>query len=224
MRRPHLPQVNKSKWSAFPGFFLGYRDLDDAARWRIYTYILSQAVPPPHESVLRCDRHAGFTMHFDEPWLDVIASADGVTVVTAKARYAFDAVIMGTGFSVDLAQRPELAGFHDRIALWADRVSLQDAEQYPEAARFPYLGPGFELTERVPGAVPGLSHIYAFNAGSTMSHAALAGDIPGMAVGANRLAHAIASSLFTASTDALWEGLQRHDDRELEPTRYFLPR
>ena len=30
VRRPHLPQVNKSKWTAFPGFFLGYRDLDDS--------------------------------------------------------------------------------------------------------------------------------------------------------------------------------------------------
>ena len=163
-------------------------------------------------------------MHLAEPWRDVIAAADGVTVVTAKARYAFDAVIMATGFSVDLAQRPELAGFHNRIALWADYVLPQEAEQYPDAARFPYLGPGFELTERVPADVPGLSHIYVFNAGSTMSHAALAGDIPGMAFGANRLSHAIASSLLTASADALWDGLQRHDDRELEPTRYFLPR
>ncbi len=30
VRRPHLPQVNKSKWTVFPGFFHGYRDLDDA--------------------------------------------------------------------------------------------------------------------------------------------------------------------------------------------------
>jgi Pyridine nucleotide-disulphide oxidoreductase len=29
VRRAHLPQVNKSKWTAFPGFFLGYRELDD---------------------------------------------------------------------------------------------------------------------------------------------------------------------------------------------------
>jgi hypothetical protein len=57
-----------------------------------------------------------------------------------------------------------------------------------------------------------------------MSQSALAGDIPGMAFGANRLSHAIAASLFGASTDVLWASMQRHDDRELEPTRYFLPR
>ena len=224
VRRPYLPQVNKSKWTAFPGFFLGYRDLDDITRWQIYTYIFAEAVPPPHESVLRCDRHAGFALHFDERWLDVIPSADDVTVVTAKARHAFDAVIIATGFSVNLAQRPELRGFHDKISLWADHVSQQEAAEHPDAARFPYLGAGFELTERTPGIVPGLSHIHAFNAGSTMSLGALAGDIPGLAFGANRLSRAIASSLFVASADALRANLQRHDDRELEPTRYFLPR
>ena len=224
VRRPHLPQVNKSKWTVFPGFFHGYRDLDDATRWRLYTYIFAQAVPPPHESVLRCDRHAGFTMHFAEPWVDVIPSADSVTIVTSNAEYRFDAVILATGFSVDLALRKELAHFCDKISVWGEHVTPREAELHPEAAQFPYLGPGFELIERTPGSVPGLSRIHCFNAGSTMSHAALAGDIPGLAYGANRLSHAIASSLFVASADALQLGLRAHDDRELEPTRYFLPR
>ncbi len=224
MRRPHLPQVNKSKWTVFPGFFHGYRDLDDATRWRIYTYIFAEAVPPPHESVLRCDRHAGFALHFAEAWLDVVPSTDGVTVVTAKARHSFDAVILATGFSVDLPRRPELAHLYDKISLWADHVTPQEAELHPEAAQFPYLGPGFELIERTPGSLPGLSHICCFNAGSTMSHAALAGDIPGLLFGANRLSCAIASSLFVASAGALQSALHAHDDRELEPTQYFLPR
>ena len=33
-RRPLLPQVNKSKWTAFPGFLHGYSSLDDARKWR----------------------------------------------------------------------------------------------------------------------------------------------------------------------------------------------
>ena len=56
-RRPILPQVNKSKWTAFPGFLHGYASLDDARKWRFYTYIFSEQVPPPYESVLRCERH-----------------------------------------------------------------------------------------------------------------------------------------------------------------------
>jgi cation diffusion facilitator CzcD-associated flavoprotein CzcO len=223
-RRPHLPQVNKSKWTVFPGFFHGYAELDDAQRWRIYTYIFEEAVPPPHESALRCDRHAGFALHFAEPWIDVVPAAAGVEVVTPKARYSFDAVILATGFAVDLAQRPELARLHERIALWADRISPQEASRHPDAARFPYLAPGFQLVERTPGTAPGLRNIHCFNAGSTMSHAAVAGDIPGLAFGANRLSRAIARSLFLASAGKLQAALHAHDDRELEPTRYFLPR
>jgi cation diffusion facilitator CzcD-associated flavoprotein CzcO len=224
VRRPHLPQINKSKWIVFPGFFHGYRDLDDAMRWQIYTYILSEAVPPPHESVLRCDRHAGFSVHFGEPWLDVVPRTDEVRIATARAEYEFDAVILATGFSVDLAQRPELIHVHDKIALWAHHVSAEEAALHPAAALYPYLGEGFELVERTSGSLPGLSHIYCFNAGSTMSHAALAGDIPGLAFGANRLSRAIAGSLFAASTTALHSALRAFDDRELESTRYFLPR
>jgi cation diffusion facilitator CzcD-associated flavoprotein CzcO len=223
-RRAHLPQINKSKWTVFPGFFDGFADLDDARRWDIYSYILSEGVPPPHESVLRCDRHRGFAIHFDEPWLDVAPDTDGVDVTTSKARFRFDAVVLATGFSVDLARRPELAGLHDRIALWRDRVSPQAAAQHPECARFPFLGPGFEFVERVAGMAPGLGRIHCFNAGATMSMSALSGDIPGLGYGAGRLARAIATSLLAESIDTLQDGLRAHDDRELESTRYFLKR
>jgi cation diffusion facilitator CzcD-associated flavoprotein CzcO len=223
-RRGQLPQVNKFKWTVFPGFFHGYRHLDDAARWRIGSYLFAEGVPPPHETLRRCDRHAGFAVHLSEPWLDVTAADDGVTVVTGKDRYQFAAVIFGTGFSVDLAQRPELAPFHDQIAVWADRVPPEEAARHPDGARFPYLGPGFELTERTPGSLPGLSRIHCFNAGATMSHAPVAGDIPGLAFGANRLSRAIARSLFIAGATELEAGLHAYDDRELEPTRFFAER
>ena len=110
------------------------------------------------------------------------------------------------------------------MALWGDRVEPEEAARYPEAARFPYLGPGFEFIERAPGSLPGIANIHCFNAGVTMSHAALAGDIPGLADGANRLSRAIAAALFAAHAGTLFETLRAHDDRELEATRYFLPR
>lgn len=223
-RRPHLPQINKSKGTVFAGFFEGYHQLDDRQRWEIYTYIVAQATPPPHESVLRCDGQPGFVIHFAEPWLDVIPASGGVTVVTPKGRHAFDAVILATGFAVDLRLRPELGRVHDKVALWADRIGTEEAARHPDLARFPYLGPGFELVERTRGALPGLGNLHCFNAGATMSLAALAGDIPGLAHGANRLSRAIASALFAAEVEGIAAALHAFDDRELEPTRYFLPR
>ncbi len=222
-RRTVLPQINKSKWASFPGFQHGFLALPDAWRWRFLNYIQEEQVPPPHETVLRCDRHAGFHLRQGEPWLDLDASATDVRVTTNARIYRFDVAIIATGFDVDLTNRPEIALFREDIQLWRDHVSAEEAKRFPEAARHPYLGDGFELIARDPGAAQALGRIHLFNGGSTMSHGQLAGDIPGLATGAVRLAIAMARGLFSESKEQHYAALQAFDDRELEPTRYFVP-
>lgn len=222
-RRAHLPQVNKSKWTAFPGFLRGFIALDDARRWRFYTYIFSEQVPPPFESVLRCDEHAGFALHLAEPWIDLAPDASGVTVATPRGTHRFDAAIVATGFDVNLMDRPEIAAFSKSASVWADRVSAEEARANPEAARFPFLGEGFELREHSPGVAPGLRNVHVYNWGCTMSHGALAGDIPGIAIGANRLVDAIVRDLFVADADRHWDALLAHAEDELAQTPYYVP-
>ncbi len=222
-RRPILPQVNKSKWTAFTGFFRGYETLDDQRKWRFYTYVFDQQVPPPWETVRRCDAHATFDLRLAAPWLDVEPQVDGVVVTTRAGRESFDAVIFGTGFDVDLLDRPELARYTSQVDTWAHHVTPGQAASHPEPARFPYLGPGFQLQPRAgqPGAV--LRNLHLFNWGSTMSHGALAGDIPGLAIGASRLSQAIAQDLFVADADRHWARLQAHEEPELLATRWYVP-
>src|SRR3989440_532889 len=215
-RRPILPQVNKSKWTAFSGFQHGYASLDDVRRWRFYTYIFSEQVPPPYESVLRCENHPGFSLRFGEPWNDILP---GVTIVTPKGEQLFDAAIVCTGFDVNLTERPEVAPFRDAIETWRSHVAPEEAEQFPEEARSPYLGDAFQLQ----GRLPELARVHVFNWGSTMSHGALAGDIPGLDIGARRLATGIAGDLFLEDAERHWERLQAHNEDELKPTRYFVP-
>jgi hypothetical protein len=62
-----------------------------------------------------------------------------------------------------------------------------------------------------------------FNVGATMSHAALAGDIPGLQIGARRLADAIVTDLFQESLPELEARLRAFDERELAPTKYLVP-
>ncbi|MBN9268156.1 MAG: FAD-dependent oxidoreductase, partial [Hyphomicrobium sp.] len=109
------------------------------------------------------------------------------------------------------------------ILLWRDRVTPELAAQDPECARHPYLGAGFELIAREPDRMQGLDRIHMFNVGATMSHAALAGDIPGLQIGARRLADAIVANLFEESLPELEARLRAHDERELAPTRYLVP-
>lgn len=223
-RRPYLPQVNKSKWASFPGMFKGFFGLDDQTRFRIFSYILDQATPPPYESVLRCDAHAGFSIRFSEPWRDVRTSAGGVDIVTDRGVGAYDMAIVCTGFDVDVTQRPEFAAFADNILLWRDRVSPADADRYAENARFPYLGPGFELMSRDRGQSAGIEHMHVFNWGVTQSHAAVAGDIPGLSIGASRLSEAICRSFLTDDIEAYERALHEHEDDELKPTHRYLPK
>lgn len=223
VRRLHLPQVNKSKGASFPGFMRAFGSLSDADRWRLQTYIFGEQAPPPHESVLRCDAHPNFSIRFSEAWEDVVSTADGVSVVTPKGTYAFDAVILATGFEIDLARHPLLAPFVDDILLWRDRVGAEIDPRDDECARHPYLGHGFELMARDAVRAPGLGRIHMFNVGATMSHAALAGDIPGLAIGTHRLVGAIVSELFQANLAELEANLRAHDERELAPTRYLVP-
>ena len=223
VRRPHLPQVNKSKGASYPGFMGAFGRLGDADRWRLQSYIFGEQAPPPHESVLRCDVHPNFAMRFSEAWTDVAPDAAGVHVTTAKGSYDFDAVILATGFEVDLAKHPLLAPFADNILLWRDRIAPEEATKDAESARHPYLSDGFELIARDANRTPGLSRIHMFNVGATMSHAALAGDIPGLQIGARRLASGILTDLFQENLPVLEARLRAHDERELAPTRYLVP-
>src|SRR3954464_3321 len=216
-RRPFLPQVNKSKWTAFAGFQHGYASLDDARRWRFYTYIFSEQVPPPYESVLRCEKHKGFSIMFDCTWRDIVEERKAVKLATSKGQMHFDAVIVCTGFDVNMLERPEIASFRDSIETWRSHVPPNEAQKFPEEARFPYLGDSFQLKGK------DLGRIHVFNWGCTMSHGALAGDIPGLEIGARRLANGIVRDLFVEDADLHWERLQKHNEDELGPTRYFVP-
>ena len=143
---------------------------------------------------------------------------------TAKGDTRYDAAIFGTGFDVDLSQRPELSGFSHDILLWGDRVEPSQAADNPECARYPYLGAGFEFLPRTGGATPGLGHIHAFNWGVTLSHGAVAGDIPGLRIAVDRLSEALCRALFAADLGEHWRRLQAADEPELAPTPYFVSR
>ncbi|MDL9999577.1 NAD(P)/FAD-dependent oxidoreductase [Variovorax sp. J22P240] len=224
-RRTQLPQINKSKAASSHGFLRGFEGLDDARKWRVYTYIFDEQVPPPWETVRRCDAHDAFELRLGTPWDDVAPDEDGVTVTLPDGgSERFDAVIFGTGFDVDLLDRPEIAPYTAQIDSWANHVSATEAEHHPEPARFPYLGAGFELRSADPASsqADALARMRLFNWGATMSHGALAGDIPGLAIGATRLAQAIARDLFVEDADRHWERLQAHEEPELIATRWYV--
>lgn len=224
VRRCELPQINKGRGSATPGFFDGWGSLPAAEKWRLLAYLHDLQAPPPHESVLRTVRHAGFRIHLGTALRRAARSDDGVCLTlpdgaTARA----DFLILGTGFDIDLRRSPELASVASAIASWTDRYMPPVELQRPEIGRFPWLGDGFELIERVPGACPGLGRIHVFSHAAFASLGAIASDIPGLSTGAERLAHAIAAHFFAEDIAHVRQALEAFAEPELQDTPFFVP-
>ena len=223
VRRPALPQVNKGRGSAHPGFHRAWGELDDADRWAFLVYGQDLQAPPPHETVFRVLR-LGVRVHLGQPVL--AARRDGAEVVldTPAGARRHDFLIVGTGFQVDLTHVPELAAFAPHIARWADRYAPPPELARNDLAQFPYLGPGFELLPRDAAAPPELNRIHLMNYGAHASFGGIASDIPGVAVAGDRLGDAITRHFFREDFPKMRAAVEAFDEPELEGTPFFVPR
>jgi cation diffusion facilitator CzcD-associated flavoprotein CzcO len=226
VRRHHLPQINKGRGSASPGYFHGWSALDDAARWALFVYLNDVQAPPPHETVRRALRQTAFHIHFGKPVQRATRLGDkaAVQIRDESELRSHDFLIVGTGFHVDAASIPEIAGLAPMAARWRDRYDPPEDLRRPELGDFPYLGDGFELLEREPGRCPGLSKIHLVNHGAALSQGAIASDIPGVNVAAERVSTAIVKSLFAEDISAIRQALEAFDEPELQDTPFFVPR
>ena len=222
-RRPHLPQVNFTRGMVSAGFLQGFPHLPDATRWSVMTRLIDEAAPPPHESVLRCQRQAGFTLRLGEGWSDLRALATDVEITVPGGPERYGAAILATGYAIDLSRQPHLEAFHASATLWRDRVSADRAERYPELADHPYLDEGFALVERETGSCPLAARLRLFGTAATVSQGVLAGDIPMLAIGATRLARKITEALFAEDADRHVDRLFDFDEPELASTAYYVP-
>lgn len=215
-RRDRLPRINPFRWSENRGFLEHYADLDDRWKWRFFELMLRDNQPPPQETYDRCAAHDTFTLHPAEPWKSVYESADQVVVSTNKQTYAFDFIIVGTGFIYDAASRPELAPYAHGIAVWGDRIAPgDDLPANATMASMPYLGPNFEYMEKTPGALPWAGKVYNYTFGAGLSLGIASAALSGLRFGVDRLASGIAGSLFAEDVEAQFQSLSDFCEPEL---------
>jgi cation diffusion facilitator CzcD-associated flavoprotein CzcO len=227
VRRATLPQINKGRGSAGPGYHQGWDALDLERRWQLIAYMNDVQSPPPHETVHRALRLPGFRIELGTPVQ--AARREGarvaVTLGGANPREALhDFLIIGTGFRVDMAAVAELAELAPHIARWQDRYRPPPGLSRPEMEEFPFLGPGFELQPRTKAAAPELGLIHLVNYGAHVTHGGIASDIPGVVVAGERVARAILRGFMQAEWPGIRAALEAFDEPELESTPFFLPR
>ena len=112
-----------------------------------------------------------------------------------------DFLIVGTGFNVDRELIPELASYASNIATWYDRYQPASDSPPPRSGEVSLSGSRFRLTEKTPGSDPTLGQIHLVNFGAHASHTAIASDIPGVNIAADRIASAIVTSPFREDVD-----------------------
>lgn len=215
IRRDDLPRVNKSKGAGVPGLTQGHFDLPDDLKWRLRHYINVANVPPPHGSTLRVSRHPNARFNFGCPVLAVERDGQALHVRTPKGEFAFDFLIVSTGFKIAWSVRPEYAAIAPHVRAWKDRFTPTPGADDTELADSPDLGPVFELQEKTAGACPGLDRIHCFCYPATLSHGAVSGDIPAISDGARRLASGIASLFYREDFEHHFARLEAYDDPEL---------
>jgi len=214
-RREAIPRVNPYRWMEFTGFLKHFADLDDEWRWRMMNHIFTVNQPPPHETYARATSFSNFYLHAQCPWTGAAVDGDRARIFTPAGSRLFDFLIIGTGFVVDLRQRPELAAIEAEVARWSDRYTPPPGEENPQLAAYPYVGPHFEFQEKVDGQAPYLKHIYNFTFGATVSAGLGGASISGMKYGLARLVTGITRSFFQEDAELYYNSLLAYDEPEL---------
>ena len=98
---------------------------------------------------------------------------------------------------------------------WRDSYQPDAGDEDEELGDSPYLGPAFELQEKVAGICPGLDRIHCFCYPATISHGTVSGDIPSISDGARRLASGVASRFYREDVEAPFGTLQAFSEPEI---------
>ncbi|MFM0520315.1 NAD(P)/FAD-dependent oxidoreductase [Caballeronia jiangsuensis] len=215
VRRADLPRINKLTGIGSPGLVHGFQHLADEDKWRFLHYSARTQTPPPRESVLRVSKYDHAHFHLDSPVTGVATRDDEVIIETPKGRYNVDFAIFATGFHSDIDTRSEFAEIAPHVRRWRDRFAPHDDLPSDELSASPDLDANFAFQSRVPGAYPALARIHCFNHAASLSHGKVAGDVPAISDGAQRLARGVAAMLFDADRDRHFAALEAFDKAEL---------
>ncbi|GCD55946.1 NAD(P)-binding domain-containing protein [Acetobacter pasteurianus] len=217
LRRKKIPSVNPYRWMENAGFLSYFSELDDLVRWRFMRRIYDLNQPPPQDTFWRCRSHKNFAFHTGTPWLSVKEEGKEVVVTTPHGEMRFDFLIIGTGFVIDLAQRPEMAKLAPHIALWRDCFAPPEDEQSTLLGSHPYLGERFQFLPRNASdpLAPMLAAIHNFTFSATPSMGLSGSSISAMRFGVEKLTFGIGRDLFVQDGEKHLQSLLDYNVDEL---------
>lgn len=214
VRRSKLPQVNPIRFMEGSGVIPRFASLTDAEKYRIVANFLDRNQPPTNDTFQRAAAHDGFHLHLGTPWLSVRDTAQGVEVTTPKGRHVFDFLVLSTGLVTDPALRPELSDLAEKIACWRDFRPADGGAPHPLLDAHPYLGPGFELSPKLPSDAAALHGLFVFNYSALLSLGLSAAALSGLRHAVPRLAASVADQLFQDDKAKWMDAYLAYDEAE----------
>jgi cation diffusion facilitator CzcD-associated flavoprotein CzcO len=205
-RRDNLASLPVIRIRGYPGAYDNYGALPDAVRWHQAIRFRRAGSTPPPDAISRAVKFPNFHLHLASPWISAKPSGSRLVAGTPQGTIAFDFVIAGTGYSIDLAGQSGLRDFADQILLWRHRFTPPEDEQDETLAAYPYLGSGHEYLEKDAGRAPYLKDIHVFNPAAFVSFGLPVGDIPSFKRDIPAIVARISRDLFLAD-------LTSHEER-----------
>lgn len=220
MRRTELPVTEVLDWSNFPGFLENFAELDDLWRFRFTERMIAFSNPPTQECYDRTMADPRFSLIGGVEVADVTLEGGRIVLAAGDGQsFSADHLLLGTGYAVGLALRPELAPFAGEVALWRDRFAPPPGREASPVLDYPYLGRAFEFLEREPGAAPFLRHIHLFTNGAVPSLGPVCNGVTGLKYGAPRMVRGILHALFADDIAYHYDALDRFDTAHFAPAK-----
>ncbi|WP_337270926.1 NAD(P)/FAD-dependent oxidoreductase [Oryzifoliimicrobium ureilyticus] len=216
-RSQTLARTEVLDWSNFPGFLNHFADLDDISRYRFTRRMFAFKTPPTNEMFNRATAFQNCLLVTGAQIRSIAMEGNQVRIGTTAGDFFFDHLLLGTGYCVDLAQRPELAAHIDKIATWADRFTPPAGEEDNILLTYPYLGSAFELQEKIVGTLPMLANIHLFNSAAVPSLGPICNGITGLKSGIPKLVSGISRGLFAHDVEHFYQLLDSFDKLHFQP-------
>jgi cation diffusion facilitator CzcD-associated flavoprotein CzcO len=215
-RQPEPSLHQRYRWLTFAGFMRHIGEMPDEWRWRFLREILGHGEGFPADTYKRAMAFPNFVMHVSCGWTGAVMVEDRIRIETSRGPFLADYAICGTGTHQDLALRPELASFADKVALWRDRYTPPAGEESERLGAYPYLGPDYAFLERVPGEAPYLADIHLFGIGATMSFGPSASSINAMTTAVPKLVLGVTRGLFAGDLQRHWQSVQDYNTPQVD--------
>lgn len=215
IRAADFSQINYWKAYTHAGHRHGFQQLSTAQKSALFGFLGQQITPPARGTINRISRLKGLQLHFGCAIQTAQSTPQQPLCLTTSGpdKLQADHLILATGYVTAPGLRPELEELLPHMDFYPAHFFAPNMP--PAAQTVPRLREDFSLQAHNPEQQPALSVIHCFSHASLLSVGKIAGDIPGISVGAQKISEGIVAKLYEKEFAHQLEQLHDYDEQEV---------